>query len=290
MSELIGQAEWLKPAEEATAAAVKNAFASAGETGQTVKNLLHGVFLGHPLHPAITDVPVGSWTVAAILDFLDLCGASKYRDGADAAVAIGLAGALPSALTGITDWSDTHGKPQRVGLVHGILNGAATVLYAGSYWARKRENRGTARLLGFVGYAFVSAGAYLGGDLSYSEKIGVNHAPDPEGDLPQEFTVAMAEADLQEDKPAAATVNNTETLLVKKDGVIYALANRCSHLNGPLNEGKLEGDSIVCPWHASKFCLRDGRVENGPATNNQPVLDVKVQGGQIMVAARKEKN
>lgn len=282
----IEKQEWLQPLQDKSPEMIRKAFAAAGPAGQVAKNALHGVWLGHPLHPAITDVPLGSWTVAAALDSLEMFGAAQYKAGADAAVIIGLLGAAPAALSGITDWTDTHGKPQRIGAVHGILNMGATAFYASSCVARKTQRRGLGRWLGFVGFGLLVAGEYLGGELSYSYKIGVNHAPDPEGELPKEFTPAIAEIDLIEGKPAKATVNGTDILLLKQTGEIYALSDHCSHLSGPLSEGKVDGGTISCPWHGSRFCLKNGHVIDGPATNNQPVLDVVVKDGQVLVKAR----
>jgi nitrite reductase/ring-hydroxylating ferredoxin subunit/uncharacterized membrane protein len=278
--------EWLQPLQDQGSQLVRKAFQAAGPSGAAAKNALHGVWLGHPLHPAITDVPVGSWTVAATLDALEMFGASEYRAGADAAVAIGLLGAVPAALSGMTDWSETHGKPQRVGAMHGILNMGAAALYAGSYVARKSKQRALGRLLSFAGFGLVIASAYLGGELSYSQKIGVNHAPDPEQELPQDYTPVIGENDLVEGKPAHATVDGTDIFLLKQAGRIYAMAGHCSHLGGPLWEGKVEGDTVVCPWHGSRFCLNDGAVIDGPATNLQPVLDVVVRDGQVLVKAQ----
>ena len=282
----IEQQEWLEPIEKTGSELILNAYESAGEAGQAVKNALHGVWLGHPVHPAITDVPVGSWTTAAVLDVLDLAGGDQYQAGADAAIMVGLVSAIPAALSGMTDWTATHGKTQRMGAMHGILNMGAAALYASSYAARKADNRGLGRWLGFAGFALVMASAWLGGELSYSQKVGVNHAPDAEEELPQEYTAAIAEADLMEDQPTKATVNGTNLLLVKRSGKIHALAGTCSHAGGPLWEGKLEGDSIVCPWHGSRFCLNDGHVEDGPATYNQPAFDVKIENGKVMVKAQ----
>lgn len=281
----IEKQEWLQPVEQG-AELIKGAFASAGPAGQAVKNALHGVWLGHPLHPAVTDIPVGSWTVAAALDVLEMREGSKYEAGADAAVMLGLLGAIPAAFSGMTDWSDTHGKPQRVGAMHGILNVGAAAIYAGSYAARKSNKRALGRWLGFVGFGLVMASAYLGGELSYTQKIGVNHAPDPEGELPKEFTEVIREEELKEGRPAKVTVEGTDLLVLKKAGKIHAMANKCAHLSGPLSDGKVEGNSIVCPWHGSRFCLDDGHVEDGPATSNQPVLDVKVQHGKVLVRRR----
>lgn len=282
----IKKQEWLKPLQDKGSELVQKAFESAGPSGQAAKNALHGTWLGHPLHAAITDVPVGSWTVAAVLDLLEMSGSREYHAGADAAVMIGLAGAVPAALSGLTDWSAIHGKPQRVGALHGLLNTGAAALYIASSIARKADNRGLGRCLGFLGFGLVLASAYIGGELSYEQKIGVNHAPEPDNDLPESYVEAIAASELEEDKPMKATVNGTPIFLLKQGTTIHALANQCAHLGGPLSEGKLEGDSIVCPWHGSRFCVKTGNVEDGPATMNQPVLDVKVENGKVLVKAR----
>lgn len=283
----IAKQEWLEPVEKTGSELILSAYEAAGDAGQAVKNALHGVGLGHPLHPAITDVPVGSWTTAAVLDVLDMAGGDQYQAGADAAIMVGLVSAIPAALSGMTDWTATHAKTQRVGAMHGILNLGAAALYASSYAARKADNRGLGRWLGFAGFALVIASSWLGGELSYAQKVGVNHAPDAEEELPNEYTAAITESDLTEDKPAKATVNGADVLLVKRGGKIYAIAATCSHAGGPLAEGKLEGDSVVCPWHGSRFCLKDGHVEDGPATYDQPAFDVKTENGQVLVKAQK---
>lgn len=279
---IVDQQEWLAPIQEKGQELVLQAFESAGETGLAIKNALHGVWLKHPLHAAITDVPVGSWTAAAVLDVLDATGRDEYAPGADAAVAIGLVGAVASAASGLADWSETHGKAQRVGAMHGLLNTAAALLYGSSYAFRKSGNRGLGRACGFVGYGLVLASAYLGGALSYNQKIGVNHAP-LENELPEDWQAALAESELNEGQPKSVDVAGVPVMLLKRQGEIVALANSCSHLGGPLAEGKIDGDTVICPWHGSRFCLKDGSVVNGPATTNQPKLDVKVENGQIFV-------
>ncbi len=275
--------EWLAPIQESGEAFVKKAYESAGDAGQPIKNALHGVWLGHPLHSAITDVPVGSWTAAAVLDLLEANGRGDYGPGADAAIVVGLGGAVASAVTGLTDWSDTTGKPQRVGALHGLLNSTAAVLYTASYVARRKQNRGLGRALAFVGYGIVIASAYLGGAMSYSQRIGVDHSPDADEDLPKNFERALPESDLTEGQPKKVTLNCTDIFLLKQGTQIFALANKCSHMGGPLNEGKIEDESVICPWHGSRFCLKTGAVLDGPSTHPQPKLDVEVRDGQVFV-------
>jgi nitrite reductase/ring-hydroxylating ferredoxin subunit len=127
------------------------------------------------------------------------------------------------------------------------------------------------------------ASSYLGGELSYEQRMGVDHAP-REG-FPTEFTPVLAQSDLPENQPTGARTGDLKLVLVKQGEKIHALADTCSHYGGPLSEGKLEGDCIVCPWHGSRFRLEDGHNEDGPATFSQPCFETRVNDGQIEVRA-----
>lgn len=279
----VEQQDWLAPVQQTGEALVKDAFKSMGASAQTVKDALHGVWLGHPLHAAITDVPLGSWTAAAVLDCLEAGGRDEYSAGADTAVAVGLVGAVLSAASGLTDWSDLQGKPQRVGALHGLLNFTAAALYGVSYCARKLDSRSLGRTLAFTGYGIVLASAYLGGILAYRQRIGVDHSPDADEELPKDFVAVANASDLEEGKPKKVDVNCTSLVLVRRGNAIFALADKCSHMGGPLSEGEVEGDTVRCPWHGSVFCLRDGSVLEGPAVHPQPKLEVLVRDGQVLV-------
>ncbi|HSP35362.1 MAG TPA: Rieske 2Fe-2S domain-containing protein, partial [Thermoanaerobaculia bacterium] len=137
-----------------------------------------------------------------------------------------------------------------------------------------------------AGYAIASASAYLGGHLVFGEQIGVDHTATPDRGQPEKFTPVIRDDELKERKPVRVDVGDTAVLLVRIDGEVYALANTCTHLGGPLNEGPLEGDSIRCPWHGSRFCLTDGAVLDGPAVYDERVFDVRVRNGQIEVRGR----
>jgi nitrite reductase/ring-hydroxylating ferredoxin subunit/uncharacterized membrane protein len=265
--------------------AVRAAF--PGEPGREVKNLLHGTWLGHPIHPAITDVPLGAWTAALVLDAMEsLSGRSEFRDGADAAVAVGLLGAVGSAITGLTDWSETDDRGKRVGAVHGLLNVAAASMYATSYVMRKRKSsRQSAVALSMLGYAVGMMSAYLGGHLVFGEQIGVDHTATADNKKPENFVPVLAEAALPESTPTRVVAEGVAILLVKRNGQIYAITETCPHLGGPLSEGKLVGDAIQCPWHMSELRLSDGHVVNGPTTFPARCFDVRVSNGQIEVRA-----
>jgi nitrite reductase/ring-hydroxylating ferredoxin subunit/uncharacterized membrane protein len=269
---------------DAVQPAVSKAFAEAGPPGQAVKNFLHGTWLGHPLHPAVTDVPIGAWTAALALDGLEaVTGRQEFAAGADAAIAVGLVGAAGAAVTGLTDWSATDGRARNLGLVHGLLNGSATVLYATSLALRRREDRRAGVGLSLLGYTLTAAAAYLGGHLVYGERVGVDHAP--RESLPDHYVPVLSDADLDEGELRKVDCRGVPVLLVRRQGEVFALANSCSHQGGPLNEGTLEGDVVQCPWHGSRFCIRDGSVVDGPATFPQPRMETRVRDGQIEVRA-----
>jgi nitrite reductase/ring-hydroxylating ferredoxin subunit/uncharacterized membrane protein len=279
--------KWIEQSTRPLQKAVQGAF--AGDAGRDVKNFLHGTWLGHPLHPALTDVPVGAWTAALALDALEaMSGRKECGSAADLAIGVGLIGAVGSAITGITDWSETDGSARRVGLLHGLLNVAATTLYATSLVMRKRRrSRQSGIAMSMLGYAVASTAAYLGGHLVFGEQIGVDHTATANAGQPEKFTKVMPEADLKENKPTRVDANGVAILLVRRKGEIYAMTETCPHLGGPLSEGKLVGDAIQCPWHKSELALEDGHVVNGPTAYPARCFDVRVRAGQIEVRAQR---
>ncbi len=289
--DVIAQQDWLGTAGDAIQPIVTKAFDAGGETGQAIKNFLHGTWLGHPLHPVITDVPIGAWTTAVVLDSFELLGKNKYKPGADAAIAVGLVGAVGAAVTGLTDWTGTTKKRQKIGLMHGILNLGATALYATSFFMRHRKNsRGTAICLAMAGYGVTSAAAYLGGHLVFGEQTGVDHTATA-AEYPQDFVAVLPENQLAENTMRRVDAGEVAVLLARKNGEIFAIAHTCSHLGGPLSKGDLLDDCRVrCPWHGSVFSLEDGSVVDGPATEPQPKFDVRVNNGQIEVRLQKAGN
>jgi nitrite reductase/ring-hydroxylating ferredoxin subunit len=284
---VIDRQDFLEQASEAIQPAVTKAFEAAGPAGQEVKNFLHGTWLGHPLHPALTDVPVGAWTAALALDAVEtISGRKGLAAGADAAIAVGLVGALGSAVTGLTDWSATNGRARKVGLLHGLLNAGATVLYTTSLVMRRRKNRSAGLGLAMLGYATASAAAYLGGHLVYGEQVGVDHTAAQE--MPKEFVAMLDESELGEGELKKVEAEGVPVLLVRRNGEIHAIAHTCSHMGGPLSEGKLEGDVVQCPWHGSRFNVADGSVVDGPATFPQPCFEVRVRDGKIEVRSNRD--
>jgi nitrite reductase/ring-hydroxylating ferredoxin subunit/uncharacterized membrane protein len=266
-----------KPLSEA----VRGMFEAGGAVGHEAKNALHGVWLGHPLHPVFTDLPLGAWTTALALDAA-ADGEPQMRRAATFAVGVGLVGALGAAVTGLTDWSEVGGRPRRTGLIHGLLNITATTLMASAFFIRRRASHTGGRACAWTGYAVALGAAYLGGDLVYDQRIGVTHAAI---EAPESFTRIADSAAVPEQSMIRARHEDADMLLARQGGRVCALAHPCAHLGGPLSEGTLKQGSVVCPWHGSEFALEDGRVINGPATQNQPSFPVREIAGGIEVKA-----
>jgi nitrite reductase/ring-hydroxylating ferredoxin subunit/uncharacterized membrane protein len=257
-------------------------YANGHPTAQTTRNFLNGTWLGEPLHAVLTDIPVGAWTVAMVFDALDVISSRReFALAADTSIIIGLIGAVGAAGTGITDWSDVDPPARSIGLLHGLLNLGGSLLFLTSLLLRRNKSRNNARIVSSLGYAVVAYSAHLGGDMVYRHRVGVDHT---DGQVfPNEFSAVLPESELAEDEPTRAMYRGFPILLVRRGERIFAMADTCSHFSGPLSEGKLVGDSIVCPYHSSRFALRDGRVLDGPAVHPQPCLDVRVRSGQVEV-------
>jgi len=258
-----------------------------------VRDALHGVWLGHPVHPMLAQIPVGAWTSAVLVDVVAL----GLRDGdrragadraAEALLAIGLAAAPATAAAGAADWSKLLPEQQRVGLVHASTNVLAVGLLGASL-VRRRRGRG-GRLLGLLGVGVAATGAGIGGELAYRWAAGPNHAQDVPHVTPEEWTEVGRLDEFAQRAPTLRKVGDTPVVVVRRGSTVAVLADHCSHLSGPLHEGELiedgGNDCIVCPWHGSTFVLDDGTVRHGPATAPQPGFDVQVDDGVVRARVR----
>ncbi|MGB8128401.1 MAG: DUF2231 domain-containing protein [Candidatus Angelobacter sp.] len=279
-----------KPLDEKIQKALDKAlYANGNPAAQKARNILNGTWLGEPLHVVLTDVPIGAWTVAMVFDALEMINSRyEFAVAADASVAIGLAGAAGAAITGVTDWSDVDPPARRLGLIHGLLNVGATALFATSLILRKKKARSQGRGFAALGYALMSFSAHLGGKLVYEHRVGVDRTAGQT--FPENFTAVLPESNLPDNTPTRAMHQGVPILLVRRGERIFAMAETCSHFSGPLAEGKLDGDSIVCPYHSSRFALEDGRVLDGPAVHSQPCLEVRARDGQIEVRRPQSKD
>lgn len=281
--EVIKKQEWLEPIAERLQTSVAAALGPDGSVGPKIADILHGKWLGHPFHVVLTDVPIGCWTGAAVLDLLEgKSGKSAIGRAADSMIKLGLAGAAGTAVTGLADWSKIGGgEARRIGLAHGLLNATATACYVASMCLRRNHSRRAGRQFAFLGLMISCVAAYLGGHLVYKKKIGVDHTTD--FSPPEDFVSVLPEAELPENELRRVDARGMPILLVRRAQRVYAIAETCSHLGGPLSEGKLEDASVRCPWHGSCFSLEDGRVLEGPSVHAQPVLEVRVRDSRIEV-------
>ncbi len=251
--------------------------------GGGVKDILSGTWMGHALHPLLTDIPIGTWTSATLLD---LFGGRAGRPAAQTLIGVGLAAAAPTALTGWSDWADSEpadDQVRRIGIVHAIANGTAAALYGASFAARRRGAHTTGVLLGLAGAGALGAGGWLGGDLAFARGVGVNETLFDEA--PADWTPALDASMLVENRPTPAIVGGLELVIVKRNGSIHALADRCAHRGGMLHEGEIEGDCIACPLHGTLFRLDDGSLERGPSAYPQPVYEARINDGRVEIRA-----
>jgi nitrite reductase/ring-hydroxylating ferredoxin subunit len=244
-----------------------------------VKEAVSGTWLGHAVHPMLTDVVIGSFLSATLLDLVggDDDGRARRR-----LVAAGIAAYPPTALTGGNDWADTEAADdgvRRAGLAHAATNAVALSLYAASL----RSRRG-GRLLRTAGAAALLTAGYVGGHLSFSRGVGPDQTVYDPGE--QDWTAAGDLAALADGTPARMVAGDTPVLVLRRGDRIQAIHDRCSHRGCSLAEGEVDGEEIVCACHGSRFDLRDGAVRRGPATAPQPAFDVRVDAGRVMVRRR----
>ncbi|GAA4177221.1 hypothetical protein GCM10022251_80110 [Phytohabitans flavus] len=248
-----------------------------------IRDVLHGVWLGHPLHPALVQLPIGAWLSTAVVDALP--GADRT---ATVLTGVGTAGALPAVAAGLNDWASLSREQRRIGLVHASVNVVAVGLYTGSLIARLSGNHHLGRRLAYAGLAGSSLGAYLGGHLSYRQAAAVNQAEAFLRQIPEGWQDLCAQDALAEGKPFRASIGEVPVVVTRTDGAVTAMIGNCGHQTGPLGDGELinvdGAECLVCPWHGSTFRLSDGVVLHGPAASDQPLLRTREVGGRIQAS------
>src|SRR4051812_38539723 len=244
-----------------------------------LKDLLSGTTLGHSLHPLLTDVVIGSFLSATLLDVL---GGDDDGAAAERLLAVGIAAYGPTALSGVTDWADTEiadERVRRVGLVHASTNAVALSLYSASLTARRRGSRGRGKLLALAGTTVLGVGGYLGAHMTFVRGVGANETAFDEG--PSDWTPAIQTAELADNEPKQVVVEETPVMLLRHGDHFHALHDRCSHRGCSLTGGDLDGNIVTCPCHGSQFDVRDGSVQRGPAHTAQPVYEVREREGKL---------
>ncbi|HZD65836.1 MAG TPA: Rieske 2Fe-2S domain-containing protein [Acidimicrobiales bacterium] len=243
-----------------------------------VEALHGGRWFGHALHPALSDLPVGLWTGAFLVDLVG---------GGDEAAArlsgAGLVAAVTTVATGVSDWLVSDGGDRRLGLVHGLATTAGTGLQAASLVCRRAGRRGLARTLGMASLGVTVGAAYLGGHLVLGRGLMVNHTAWHVG--PRRWVRAVRDEELAPGAPAGVVVEGRQVLLCRLGEQVLALDDVCSHAGGLLSRGRVAGASVTCPLHGSVFDLGNGRVLRGPACYPQPCLPVRLRNGWVEVRA-----
>jgi nitrite reductase/ring-hydroxylating ferredoxin subunit/uncharacterized membrane protein len=268
-------ADALDPAAKTIGKAVRDTVGNG-----SVKAALSGTWLGHAVHPMLTDVVIGSFTSASLLDVLG----SDSDAASQRLIGLGLLAYLPTAASGINDWADTEvidDGIRRVGLVHAGCNALGASFYALSWSARRRGARRLGAAFGLAGMTVMMAGGYLGGHLSMTKGVGPAETVFDQG--PTEWTPAADESLLRDGRPQRVVVDDTPVLLLREGEEIFAIHDRCSHRGCSLSDGSIEGEEVVCSCHGSRFSLRTGAVNHGPATASQPAFQVRVEGGRVEV-------
>jgi nitrite reductase/ring-hydroxylating ferredoxin subunit/uncharacterized membrane protein len=236
-----------------------------------VKDFLNGTWLGHPVHSALTDLPIGVLTVSIVLDIIG------QPVGADVALLVGVLSMVAAAVAGLADYTDTDGTARMRATVHATLMVVTLVLFVISLVIRAGNpaDRAIPIALVVIGYLVLSASAAVGGDLVYLIGTHVNrHAwrgagakwiPLDLGDLP----------DIPEGGPTKVKAGINTLIFVRAGETIQALHETCAHAGGPLAEGTIVDGCIQCPWHGSRFRLDTGHVARGPAMYDQPAYEVR---------------
>jgi nitrite reductase/ring-hydroxylating ferredoxin subunit/uncharacterized membrane protein len=268
---------------------IHNAVLAGGSLTRAVADALHGSsWFGHPLHPALTDIPVGAWMLAALFDASAAIGGGRAAERtADSLIAIGAAAAVPTALAGIADYSAIKQDAVAIGAAHGLLNSAGLGLYLFSLWARARGRRSQGVALAMLGLAAVGTAAALGGDMVYRLRVGVNHTPD--ASAPENWTAVLPLSEITAYEARRVEVDGAPVLIYNDGSSVYAIGAVCNHAGGPLEEGTFDGHCVECPWHQSVFDLRNGQVVHGPATQGQPNYATRIRNGQIEIRTASER-
>jgi len=239
-----------------------------------VKDLLNGTWLGHPLHSAVTDVPIGSLVVAVVLDLLG------QPVGADVALLATVLFMVAAAMAGTADYVDTDGTARVRATLHSTLMVVALLVLAGSLILRAGSpaDRTVPIALSIVGLLLVTAGAFVGGDVVYGLGNMVSrHAFRGAGtkwislqvdDLTDLSVMPVA-------TPVKARAGINDLVLVRIGATVHAMHAVCSHAGGPLAQGTVVDGCLECPWHGSRFWVDNGRVSRGPALYDQPAYELR---------------
>jgi nitrite reductase/ring-hydroxylating ferredoxin subunit/uncharacterized membrane protein len=278
----ISRQEWMDGWAERVQKIVGAIFRGLGGLGRALKNIFNGTWVfRHPLHPAITDIPLGAWITGVVADYLAISGHLVPRAAGTVALLVGLIAAVGAAVTGYTDLLDIYGMERRTAFAHGLTMTIVFIIQTTSFVLRLVDAYPVAVGFSTAGLALTMFGMFIGGHVVYRYGTRVDRAAFLSA--PDDFVKVGAPSDFPEGELRRVDANGLPVLLVRRDSTLHAIVNVCSHAGGPLNEGKLDGDVVQCPWHGSRFSIRDGAVRGGPATFTQPRLEVRERDGAVEV-------
>jgi nitrite reductase/ring-hydroxylating ferredoxin subunit/uncharacterized membrane protein len=266
----------------------------------SVRDLLNGRWLGHPLHAVLTDAPIGILFLVIVFDVLALPAAAGW------ALGLGILAMLAAALAGFADYADTDGKARERGTLHSTLMVVALLIYVVDGLIRLGGgSEPVAAVVSVIAFLVLAAGAYVGGDVVYVTGNMVDrHAYRGAGAKwlalePAELDAAGA---IPEGRPIKAKLGINTLVVIRNGDAILALHDTCAHAGGPLNEGRLLdvsgrpvddqgagiGAIVECPWHGSRFRLENGHVVGGPSVYDQPAYEVRAREGGGWEARRQQ--
>jgi len=243
-----------------------------------IRDLLSGRWLGHPLHAASTDIPIGLLLGVVILDLL----------GQPTAADIVLIGTilfmLLSALSGLADYSETTGTPLTRATLHASLMtvGLLVLIVSAVMRAGGPADRTVPIALSLLGFLVVTAGAFVGGDVVYvfGNMVSRHAFRGPGTKWVRLDTGTVTDLDqLPESTPTKMRAGINDVMVVRLGGTLHAMHAVCAHAGGPLNEGRLVDGCIECPWHGSRFRLTDGHAQRGPTVYDQPSYEIRAAEG-----------
>lgn len=278
----VGRWQWLGTLNDRVSAVVQPLY-DRHRDNLAVELMHGGRWAGHALHPALSDLPIGLWSGAVVLETLgkDAPVAGRRLDPAGTLSAAGLVSAVATAATGIADWTVSDGEDRKIGLFHGVLNTAGVALQCASLAARMSGHGAPARVLSASSLTVTAAAGYVGGHLVQGRGVMVNRVVGASG--PTRWVRAIAEAELPDGELTGVEVEGRRVLLHRSGEDVHALDNTCSHAGGVLSRGEISGCIVTCPLHGARFDVRDGHIVRGPAHHPQPVLPARIRSGWIEV-------
>lgn len=282
---LVRKQNWMDALGDFLQKVIGATYKGLGAPGRLLQNLMFGTaVLGHPLHPAVTDIPIGAWSVGVVLDYLAVSGHFVSAAAGTVALLVGTVVALLAVLTGYTDFHDTFGHERRLALTHGLTMTTVFMVEVVSLVLRLVGGPGPQPVaigLATAALALAFLGGYLGGHVVFSMGTAVNRNAFFEG--AEEYVDVGSSDSFAEGALHRVTVGDLPSLLVRQQGTVCAIGAVCSHAGGPLDEGTLKNGRVTCPWHGSIFDVCTGAVKGGPATFGQPQLVVREADGRVSV-------